>query len=79
MPPSDDDALILHNDTETVDRLHRQVLDLIAHHEDQTDMRKITAEVPAELYEQFQSKCEQKGRSMSEVLRALVAYYSDDA
>jgi uncharacterized protein (DUF2267 family) len=46
--------------------------------EEAEDTKRLNAEVPAGLYDQFKAKCEQEGRSMSEVLREFLHVYTTD-
>jgi hypothetical protein len=77
--PSPNDLPVPSDASGDAGTLHRKVLDLIAHHEESTEARTLTADVPPELFDRFEAKCRQNGRSMPEVLQALVAYYADDA
>jgi hypothetical protein len=43
--------------------------------EEDEETRRLNAEVPAPLYEQFREKCQQEDVSMSEMLRRFLRHY----
>jgi hypothetical protein len=66
-----------HEEDAGVEAAHRELESLRAM-EQAEDTKRLNAEVPADLYNRFRAKCEQEGRSMSEVLREFLHVYSTD-
>jgi len=66
-----------HDGTGDMEDTHRRIEAAFALQEGE-ETKRLNAEVPVEVYERFKAKCDREGRSMSEVIRAFVAYYSED-
>jgi hypothetical protein len=66
-----------HEEDHDVEAAHRE-LESLRSMEQVEDTKRLNAEVPAELYDQFKAKCKQEDRSMSEVLREFLRVYTTD-
>lgn len=66
-----------HEEQQDIESAHRQLESLRAM-EQVDETKRLNAEVPADLYDRFKTKCKQEGRSMSEVLREFLHVYSTD-
>lgn len=66
-----------HDGSRDMEDTHRRIEAAFALQEDD-ETKRLNAEVPVDMYERFKAKCEREDRSMSEVIRAFVAYYSED-
>jgi ribosome maturation protein Sdo1 len=66
-----------HEEKQDVEAAHRK-MEALRTMEEAEDTKRLNAEVPAGLYDQFKAKCEQEGRSMSEVLREFLHVYTTD-
>lgn len=66
-----------HEEDRDVEAAHRELESLRAM-EETTDTKRLNAQVPEDLYDRFKAKCQQEGRSMSEVLREFLHVYATD-
>jgi predicted DNA binding CopG/RHH family protein len=66
-----------HEEEQDVEAAHRKMEQMRAMDQAESTKR-LNAQVPEELYDRFKAKCEQEGRSMSEVLREFLHAYTTD-